>query len=123
VLYYGRCTTKIAHLDGRNRKVIRRAAVATYEAEMNIVIFTDGGEIIAEVRPDRIRIEFLDKGMGIPDIEQAMQPGFSTAPPWVQEMGFGAGMGLPNIQTCSDEMELESEMGVGTHLEIIIYIR
>ena len=61
--------------------------------------------------------------MGIPDIEQAMQLGFSTAPPWVQEMGFGAGMGLPNIQACSDEMDLESKVGVGTHLEIVIYIR
>jgi len=102
-------------------QVIRRVAVATYEAEMNMAIFTDGGEIIAEVRPDRIRIEFLDKGPGIPDIEQAMQPGFSTAPSWVREMGFGAGMGLPNIKNCSDEMNLESKVGVGTHLEIVIY--
>jgi CBS domain-containing protein/anti-sigma regulatory factor (Ser/Thr protein kinase) len=101
--------------------VIRRVSVATYEAEMNIVIFTDGGEIVAEVRPDRIRIEALDKGPGIPDIEQAMQPGFSTAPPWVQEMGFGAGMGLPNIKACADEMKLESRVGVGTRLEIVIY--
>ncbi|MEA3339163.1 MAG: CBS domain-containing protein [Chloroflexota bacterium] len=102
-------------------QVIRRVAVATYEAEMNMVIFTDGGEIIAEVRPDRIKVEFLDKGPGIPDIEQAMQPGFSTAPSWVREMGFGAGMGLPNIKNCSDEMNLESKVGVGTHLEIVIY--
>lgn len=108
---------------GLHPQVIRRVSVATYEAEMNIVIFTDGGEIIAEVRPDRIRIEFLDKGPGIADIEQAMQPGFSTAPTWVQEMGFGAGMGLPNIQACSDEMKLESKVGVGTHLEIVIYTR
>jgi anti-sigma regulatory factor (Ser/Thr protein kinase) len=100
--------------------VIRRVAVATYEAEMNIVIFTDGGELVAEVRPDSIRIDALDKGPGIPDIERAMQPGYSTAPTWVQEMGFGAGMGLPNIQACADEMRLESKVGVGTHLEIII---
>ena len=102
--------------------VIRRVTVATYEAEMNIVIFTDGGEIVAEVGPNRIRIEALDKGPGIPDIAQAMQPGFSTAPTWVQEMGFGAGMGLPNIQNCADEMKLESTVGVGTHLELIIYL-
>ncbi len=101
--------------------VIRRVAVATYEAEMNIVIYTEGGEIVAEVRPDRIRVEALDKGPGIPDIEQAMQPGFSTAPEWVREMGFGAGMGLPNIKACADVMRLESTVGVGTHLEIIIY--
>jgi CBS domain-containing protein/anti-sigma regulatory factor (Ser/Thr protein kinase) len=106
---------------GIHPQVIRRVTIATYEAEMNIVIFADGGEIVAEVRPDRIRIEALDKGPGIPDIEQAMQPGFSTAPAWVQEMGFGAGMGLPNIQNCADEMRLESTVDVGTHLEIIIY--
>ena len=107
---------------GIHPQAIRRVAVATYEAEMNIVIFTDGGEIVAEVGPDRIRIEALDKGPGIPDIEQAMQPGFSTAPIWVQEMGFGAGMGLPNIQHCADEMRLESTVGVGTHLELVIYL-
>jgi len=107
---------------GIHPQAIRRVAVATYEAEMNIVIFTDGGEIVAEVRPNRIRIEALDKGPGIPDIEQAMQPGFSTAPTWVQEMGFGAGMGLPNIQHCADEMKLESTVGVGTHLELVIYL-
>jgi CBS domain-containing protein len=101
--------------------VIRRVAVATYEAEMNIVVFTDGGEIVAEVRPDRIRVEALDKGPGIPDIELAMQPGYSTAPEWVREMGFGAGMGLPNIKACADVMRLKSTVGVGTHLEIIIY--
>lgn len=107
---------------GLHPQVIRRVVVATYEAEMNMVIFTDGGEIVAEVRPDRVRIEALDKGPGIPNIEQAMQPGWSTAPPWVQEMGFGAGMGLPNIKACSDEMELNSKVGVGTHLSITIYL-
>ena len=106
---------------GIHPRMIRRAAVATYEAEMNIVIFTDGGEIVAEVRSDRIRIDARDKGPGIPDIERAMQPGYSTAPPWVQEMGFGAGMGLPNIQACADEMRLDSKVGIGTHLEIVIY--
>ena len=108
---------------GIHPAIIRRVAVATYEAEMNIVIFTDGGEIVAEVRPNAIRIEALDKGPGIADIEKAMQPGYSTAPPWVQEMGFGAGMGLPNIQACSDQMKLESQVGVGTRLEIVIYIQ
>ena len=108
---------------GIHPAIIRRVSVATYEAEMNIVIFTDGGEIVAEVRPGRIRVEALDKGPGIADIEQAMQPGYSTAPPWVQEMGFGAGMGLPNIKACSDQMKLESQVGVGTRLEIIIHIQ
>jgi anti-sigma regulatory factor (Ser/Thr protein kinase) len=102
--------------------VIRRVAVASYEAEMNLVIYTAGGEIVAEVRPDRIRIEVIDNGPGIPDIDLAMQPGYSTAPEWVREMGFGAGMGLVNIKSCSNVMRLDSEVGVGTHLEIIIHI-
>jgi CBS domain-containing protein/anti-sigma regulatory factor (Ser/Thr protein kinase) len=102
--------------------VIRRVAVATYEAEMNLVIYTAGGEVVAEVRPDRVRIEIIDNGPGIPDIELAMQAGYSTAPEWVREMGFGAGMGLVNIKSCSDVMRLDSEVDVGTHLEIIIYI-
>lgn len=106
---------------GIHPRAIRRVAVATYEAEMNVVLWTDGGEIVAEVRPDRIKIEALDKGPGIEDVELALQPGYSTAPEWVREMGFGAGMGLPNIQACSDEMELESTVGVGTHLEIVIH--
>ena len=107
---------------GIHPQVIRRVAVATYEAEINIVAYTDGGEIVAEVRPDRIKIEALDKGPGISDIEQAMQPGFSTAPDWVREMGFGAGMGLPNIKACADVMRLESTVGVSTHLTIIIHL-
>jgi CBS domain-containing protein len=102
--------------------IIRRVAVATYEAEINIVVYSDGGEIVAEVRRDRIKIEAVDKGQGIPDIEQAMQPGWSTAPDWVREMGFGAGMGLANIKSCADVMKLESTVGVGTHLTIIIYL-
>lgn len=109
------------HRLGLPPRVIRRVTVSSYEAEMNLVIYTDGGEIVAEVRPDRVRIEVIDSGPGIPDIEQAMQPGFSTAPEWVREMGFGAGMGLPNIQACADVMRLDSTVGVGTRLEIIIY--
>ena len=105
---------------GIHPHVIRRVAVATYEAEINIVVYTEGGEIVAEVRPNHIKIEALDKGPGIPDIEQAMQPGYSTAPDWVREMGFGAGMGLPNIKSCADEMQLRSTVGVGTRLTITI---
>lgn len=108
---------------GIHPHILRRVAVAAYEAEMNVVIYTDGGEMVVQVRPDRIRIEVLDKGPGIPDIEQAMQPGFSTATEWVREMGFGAGMGLPNIQACADNMKLESKVDVGTRLEIVIHIR
>jgi CBS domain-containing protein/anti-sigma regulatory factor (Ser/Thr protein kinase) len=117
----GNLKTTLSRL-GFAPRVIRRVAVATYEAEMNIVIYTDGGEIVAEVRPDLIRIEALDNGPGIPDIDLAMQPGYSTASDWIREMGFGAGMGLPNIKSCSDQMRLESTVGVGTRLEIVIHV-
>jgi CBS domain-containing protein/anti-sigma regulatory factor (Ser/Thr protein kinase) len=106
---------------GIHPHIVRRVAIATYEAEMNVVLWSEGGEIVAEVQPSQIKIQALDEGPGIPDPEQAMQPGFSTAPEWVREMGFGAGMGLPNIQACADEMELESAVGVGTRLAIVIY--
>ncbi len=91
---------------------------------MNLIIHTDnGGELIAEIQPEVIRIVATDNGPGIADIEQAMQPGFSTAPNWIRELGFGAGMGLANIKKCSDSMKLESQVGVGTRLEIVIRIQ
>jgi len=109
---------------GGNPQNVRRVAIATYEAEMNIIIHTDhGGEIVAEIQPEQVRILAVDHGPGIADIEQAMQPGFSTAPEWILEMGFGAGVGLNNIQKCADEMNLESTPGVGTRLQIIVYLQ
>src|SRR4030043_2439360 len=102
--------------------ILRRVAIATYEAEMNIVIFTSGGRITAYVKPDEIRVEAIDTGPGITDVKQAMQPGFSTASPKAQEWGFGAGMGLPNIKKCADNMYINSKAGKGTKLEAIIYI-
>jgi CBS domain-containing protein/anti-sigma regulatory factor (Ser/Thr protein kinase) len=101
-------------------EIVRRVAIATYEAEMNIVVFTRGGEITAEVTPDHIRVEARDSGPGIADIDRAMQPGYSTAPDSVREMGFGAGMGLCNIKKCSDGMNLTSSVGHGTRLEIVL---
>jgi len=106
---------------GIHPQILRRVAIATYEAEMNIVIFTSGGHITAYVKPDEIRVKATDSGPGIPDVEQAMQPGFSTASPTVQEWGFGAGMGLPNIKKCADKMNINSVVGKGTKLEVIIY--
>ncbi|MBA7613710.1 Anti-sigma F factor [subsurface metagenome] len=108
---------------GINPQILRRVSIATYEAEMNIVIFTSGGRITAYVKPDEIRIEAIDAGPGIQDVEQAMQPGFSTASPAVQEWGFGAGMGLPNIKKCADKMYINSAVGKGTKLKVIIYNR
>ncbi len=109
---------------GAPPQVQRRVAIAAYEAEMNLIIHTDrGGELIAEIQPEVIRIVATDNGPGIPDIEQAMQPGFSTAPNWIRELGFGAGMGLSNIKKCSDAMKLESQVGVGTRLEIVVRVQ
>lgn len=109
---------------GAPPQVQRRVAIAAYEAEMNLIIHTDnGGELIAEIQPEVIRIVATDNGPGIPDIEQAMQPGFSTAPNWIRELGFGAGMGLSNIKKCADAMKLDSQVGVGTRLEIVIHIQ
>jgi CBS domain-containing protein/anti-sigma regulatory factor (Ser/Thr protein kinase) len=109
---------------GVSRQVLRRLAIATYEAEMNLIIHTlQGGELTATVQPDKIEVVAADTGPGIPDVEQAMQPGFSTAPHWIHELGFGAGMGLANIRRCADEMNLESRMGVGTRLTFVIYPR
>lgn len=105
---------------GLNPEVIRRVAIAMYEAEINMVIHADGGTIDVEVTPQEIRIVFKDRGPGIPDIEKAMQEGFSTAPHEVRELGFGAGMGLPNIKKNSDEMKIESTVGVGTTITITI---
>lgn len=102
--------------------VVRRAAIAAYEAEMNITVFTDGGQLTVSVKPHQIEIDASDSGPGIPDIEQAMQPGFSTAPQWIRELGFGAGMGLLNVKNCADKMNLDSEVGKGTHLQAIIYL-
>jgi anti-sigma regulatory factor (Ser/Thr protein kinase)/predicted transcriptional regulator len=106
---------------GAQPAAVRRVAVASYEAETNLVIHTTkGGELIAEIQPDKIRIVSVDSGPGIPDIEKALQPGYSTASDWIREMGFGAGMGLNNIKACSAHMSLSSTVGVGTRLEIII---
>ncbi len=101
-------------------QIVRRVGVAVYEAEMNLVIHTDiGGEITVEVRKDRVNISTVDHGPGIGDLKQVLQPGFSTAPEWIRDMGFGAGMGLANIRRVSDVMKLTSAPGEGTRLEIV----
>lgn len=114
---------KTLHRLGIHPQIVRRAAIASYEAEMNVVIYTNGGDVIAQVRPDQINIFVSDSGPGIEDIEKAMQPGYSTASEWVRELGFGAGMGLVNIKKCADKMDLTSKVGQGTHLKISIDIK
>lgn len=108
---------------GMDPQVIRRVAIATYEAEMNLIIYTEGGKIYVRVEPHEIFVRVTDYGPGIPDIEKAMQPGYSTAPEWVRELGFGAGMGLENIRKCASRMGLRSTMGKGTQLSIHISIK
>jgi anti-sigma regulatory factor (Ser/Thr protein kinase) len=103
--------------------IVRRAAIATFEAEMNVIIHAVAGVMYYLVTPDFIKVVLNDMGPGIPDIEQAMQEGFSTAPDWIREMGWGAGMGLPNMKKNSDEFKVDSVVGEGTTVEIIIKIK
>ncbi|OHD25479.1 MAG: hypothetical protein A2V99_09910 [Spirochaetes bacterium RBG_16_67_19] len=105
---------------GLHPEVVRRAAIATYEAEMNVIIYAREGTVDVSVDPETIHIIVRDQGQGIPDIQQALQPGFSTAPDWVRELGFGAGMGLPNIRSCARSLDITSEPGQGTTLRISI---
>jgi CBS domain-containing protein/anti-sigma regulatory factor (Ser/Thr protein kinase) len=110
------------HLGG-NPQTVRRVGIAAYEAEMNIIIHTtDGGKMVVELQPNRVRIVATDRGPGIEDVEKAMEPGFSTAPEWIRELGFGAGMGLLNIRKFADEMRLTSTPGVGSRLEITMML-
>ena len=97
--------------------IVRRVAIAAYEAEMNLVIFTDGGRMRARVQPTEVYLEVEDPGPGIADIDKALQAGYSTAPDWVRELGFGAGMGLLNIKKSSDEFDIRSQPGAGTLLK------
>jgi CBS domain-containing protein/anti-sigma regulatory factor (Ser/Thr protein kinase) len=107
---------------GLHPQATRRVAIATYEAEMNLVIYADGGHVHVCVEPNEILIRVEDTGPGIPDVEKALQPGYSTAPEWVRELGFGAGMGLENIRKCASKMDLKSTVGKGTQLMIYVSI-
>ena len=94
--------------------LVRRVAIAMYEAEINMVIHAYGGEITATVTPEQITIVFADVGPGIPDIALAMTAGYSTASADVRDLGFGAGMGLPNMDKYADSLDVKSTIGVGT---------
>jgi len=114
---------KVLQLAGMGAATIRRVVIVAYEAELNIVIHAYRGTLCAAVGPDQVRIEAVDEGPGIKDIALAMQEGYSTAPPHIREMGFGAGMGLPNIRKNSDELDIQSEINCGTRLTAVIYNR
>ncbi len=103
---------------GVHLAVVRRVAIISYEAEMNVVMYATRGKVLLNVSPEEVVLTIHDEGPGIPNVTLAMQEGWSTATPEMREMGFGAGMGLPNIQRNADEFNIESEVGLGTRLFI-----
>jgi len=113
---------KILKQLGIDSTIIRRVAIAAYEAEMNVVMYAKSAILTFEVTPTTIKIVVDDEGPGIPNIELAMREGYSTATPEMREMGFGAGMGLPNIKKNADNFKIDSIVGKGTKLLIEIYI-
>ena len=106
---------------GVDPAIVKRTVVALYEAEVNIVAHAYRGTIYVDLEDTSVSIRLEDEGPGIPDINQAMQKGYSTASPEVREMGFGAGMGLPNMQSNSDKLTVNSVVGKGTTVEIVNY--
>ena len=107
---------------GYDSDTIRRVSVCMYEGEINMVIHAYGGSAQVDVGLDRIVITLADQGPGIPDIDQAMQAGFTTAGDVARDLGFGAGMGLPNMKRCSDDMTIDTQVGVGTTVTMQIHI-
>ena len=105
---------------GLPNSVVRRVSLVAYESEINIVSYARKGMIRLHVVPESIMIEAIDEGQGIPDVDLAMQPGWSTATDKIREMGFGAGMGLCNIKSFSDMFHISSKVGKGTYLKMII---
>ena len=100
--------------------VTRKVTIAMYEAEINMVIHAGGGEADVIISPEQVEVTLSDQGPGIPDVEKAMQEGYSTAPDHVRMLGFGAGMGLPNIKKYADEMLLDTQVGKGTTVKIVV---
>ncbi len=107
---------------GIDASTVRRAAIAAYEAEMNVVMYARKGEMSLSLTLSKIRMRVRDEGPGIEDVELAMQEGYSTATDEMREMGFGAGMGLPNIKKNADEFKISSTPGKGTLLDIAFYL-
>lgn len=105
---------------GVSPEIIRKVAISLYEGEINMVIHANGGTIDVQITQKQIILILKDTGPGIVDIEKAMQEGYSTASPSARELGFGAGMGLPNIKNNSDKMHIDTTIGVGTTLTIYV---
>ena len=102
--------------------VIRRCSIAMYEGEINMVIHANGGTADVLVEPEKITIILEDHGPGIPDVELAMKEGYSTSTEAIRTMGFGAGMGLPNLKRYTESLEIETEVGVGTKLTMVVKV-
>ena len=117
----GKVKAKLRQL-GFSPDVVRRVAIALYEGEINLVIHAGGGEIDVEISPEDIKMTLTDKGPGIADVEKAMTEGFSTATENIRSLGFGAGMGLPNMKKYSDEMNIDTVLGEGTTIFMQINI-
>ncbi|MCK8060583.1 MULTISPECIES: ATP-binding protein [unclassified Fusibacter] len=113
---------KVLRQLGIDSGIIRRVAIATYEAEINIAIHSNGGKITCLISPEWVKVIAKDNGPGIENIELAMTKGFSTATSEIRELGFGAGMGLPNMKKCSDDFEITSEVDVFTQLVMTLYL-
>ena len=108
---------------GLNQEIIKRVAIIIYEAAMNVAIHAEHGILSVHIDPEAISVQTDDEGAGIPDVDLAMQEGYSTASYEIREMGFGAGMGLPNIKHCADEMSIDSRVGKGTMLKAKVYLK
>jgi anti-sigma regulatory factor (Ser/Thr protein kinase) len=108
---------------GLDPDVVRRVAIITFEAEMNVIIYAAAGWLRYSITPEQVKITVEDMGPGIEDIDLAMQDGYSTAPEWVREMGWGAGMGLPNMKKNSDIFKIDSVAGEGTTVEMTVYTK
>ena len=102
--------------------IIRRCSIAIYEGEINMVIHANVGNITVEIGPDNIRMILADTGPGIADIDKAMEQGYSTAPEEVRALGFGAGMGLPNMKKYTDELKIDTEVGKGTTVYLSVHV-
>ena len=111
---------KILRQLGLSPEIIRRVSIAMYEGEINMVIHADGGEITVEITPEYVNMVLADTGPGIADIDLAMKEGYSTAPDNVRSLGFGAGMGLPNMKRCADTLDIDTVVGVGTTVTAVV---
>ena len=108
---------------GLDPEIIRRVSIAMYEGEINMVIHANGGKALVDIFVDKIVVKLVDTGPGIADIDKAMTPGFSTATDSIRDLGFGAGMGLPNMKKYTDGMEIETEVGKGTTVRMTVKTR